>query len=150
YTIATYFNRPGNGCNIHPTQDRTLSIREAARLQSFPDYVRFEGGQGARRKQVGNAVPVLLARAVGSIFPKSSVLDLFAGAGGLSLGFALCGHTISIATDNDRTALDVHARIHRKTRHILGDISDQKLQRELVRKAKNVDIVIGGPPCQGW
>ena len=37
YTINTYFNRPGNGCHIHYEQDRVLSQREAARLQSFPD-----------------------------------------------------------------------------------------------------------------
>ena len=35
YTITTYFNRLPNGCNIHPTQDRIISIREGARLQSF-------------------------------------------------------------------------------------------------------------------
>ena len=37
YTINTYFNRPGNGCNMHYEQNRTLSQREAARLQTFPD-----------------------------------------------------------------------------------------------------------------
>ena len=37
YTINTYFNRPGNGCHMHYDQDRTISQREAARFQSFPD-----------------------------------------------------------------------------------------------------------------
>ena len=37
YTITTYFNRLPNGCNIHPSQDRVISIREGARLQSFKD-----------------------------------------------------------------------------------------------------------------
>ena len=44
YTISTYFNRPGNGSNIHYDQDRVLSQREAARLQSFPDSFVFRGG----------------------------------------------------------------------------------------------------------
>jgi DNA (cytosine-5)-methyltransferase 1 len=50
---------------IHPTQPRTLSIREAARLQTFPDRVRFAGYPTAQFRQIGNAVPPALARAVG-------------------------------------------------------------------------------------
>jgi DNA (cytosine-5)-methyltransferase 1 len=47
-------------------QDRLLSVREAARLQSFPDHYRFVGGSfNARQQMVGNAVPVRLAKAVG-------------------------------------------------------------------------------------
>jgi DNA (cytosine-5)-methyltransferase 1 len=49
---------------IHPTQNRGLSIREAARLQSFSDSYEFCGSIGKRQQQVGNAVPPLMAKEV--------------------------------------------------------------------------------------
>ncbi len=51
---------------IHPREDRTLSIREAARIQTFPDRFRFAGHPSSRYQQIGNAVPPLLASAIAS------------------------------------------------------------------------------------
>jgi DNA (cytosine-5)-methyltransferase 1 len=50
---------------FHPTQDRVISIREVARAQGLPDNLRFSGPMAARYKQIGNAVPVPLARSLG-------------------------------------------------------------------------------------
>lgn len=52
------------GMMIHPTQHRLLSVREAARIQTFPDDYVFEGGLSARQQQVADAVPVMLAKKV--------------------------------------------------------------------------------------
>jgi len=54
-----------NGRFGHPTQNRAISLREAASLQSFPDDYIFYGNQGEIGKQIGNAVPVLLAQRIG-------------------------------------------------------------------------------------
>ena len=49
---------------IHPTLDRALSIREAARLQTFPDSFIFCGVKDSQYQQIGNAVPPMLAKAL--------------------------------------------------------------------------------------
>ena len=49
----------------HPTETRPLTIRESARIQTFPDNWKFTGSLGSQYKQIGNAVPVNLAYYVG-------------------------------------------------------------------------------------
>lgn len=56
-TITTRFDTPAGGGFIHPEEDRTLSPREAARIQSFPDDFIFYGTKTSICKQIGNAVP---------------------------------------------------------------------------------------------
>ncbi len=70
YTITTKFNEATTGAFIHPSQNRTLTIREAARLQSFKDKHVFLGSPSEVREQIGNAVPPLLAEQIGKrLFP---------------------------------------------------------------------------------
>jgi DNA (cytosine-5)-methyltransferase 1 len=64
-SVVTRFRDPKTGEYTHPEQDRTISIREAARLQGFPDGFVFQGTRSSQYEQVGNAVPVPLARAIG-------------------------------------------------------------------------------------
>ncbi len=60
-TITTRFDTPSGGRFIHPVEDRTLSPREGARIQSFPDEFKFLGNKTSVYKQIGNAVPPKLA-----------------------------------------------------------------------------------------
>ena len=156
YTITTYFNRPGNGAYIHPKDDRVISAREAARLQSFPDDYVFYGSKTSFCKQIGNAVPPLLAYSIAKKVKKQTktknVLDLFCGSGGLSKGFEWAGYNIVAANDNFAAACETYRNNHKRTIMIEGDITKKDIKDKLYKsiEGKNIDIVVGGPPCQGF
>lgn len=63
-TIVTRFDTPSNGRNNHPFLNRSITPREAARIQSFPDNFIFYGNKSSIIKQIGNAVPPLMAKAI--------------------------------------------------------------------------------------
>jgi len=63
-TITTRFDTPSSGQFTHPFLNRAITVREAARLQSFPDTFIFYGTKGSQMKQVGNAVPPLMAKEI--------------------------------------------------------------------------------------
>ena len=161
YTISTYFNRPGNGANIHPWEDRTISSREAARLQSFPDSFQFVGSDSEIRTQIGNAVPPLLGYAIGrSIISKAGskieFCDIFAGAGGLSFGLELSGMQGIVAVELNKSASKTYEKNHsNKIKVINGDINDSGIQNTLFLEVKERGsskplVLVGGPPCQGF
>lgn len=63
-TIRTEFLKPEKGRYLHPQAHRSITVREGARLQTFPDDFKFAGSNYQAVKQIGNAVPVLLARRI--------------------------------------------------------------------------------------
>ncbi len=63
-TITRNFACPSSSRCIHPRDSRSMSIREGARLQSFPDDYKFYGSDGMKRLEIGNAVPPLLSVAI--------------------------------------------------------------------------------------
>lgn len=66
-TITTRFDTPSSGRFTHPYLNRAITVREAARIQSFPDTFIFYGTKTSQMKQVGNAVPPLLAKAIAQV-----------------------------------------------------------------------------------
>ena len=157
YTVSTYFNRPGNGCFIHPSANRLITIREAARLQSFPDSYRFYGNGRARYLQVGNAVPPLLGYQLGGVLTRGTVVDLFSGAGGLSLGLEWAGFDLLAAVDYDAAASQtLQENRPKKSLALSADLSDPSELQKAVDEIRNraggatIELVAGGPPCQGF
>jgi DNA (cytosine-5)-methyltransferase 1 len=64
FVVTTECGNVTSGAFTHPTQDRAITVREAARLQGFPDRFRLLGPRGSQYRQVGNAVPPLVAKRV--------------------------------------------------------------------------------------
>jgi len=82
FTIRTEFFKPEKGRYLHPEADRPITHREAARLQGFPDDFVFEGTKIEIARQIGNAVPVALGRALGQHLAR--LLEAAADSGRLS------------------------------------------------------------------
>lgn len=77
-TIRTEFFKPEKGRYLHPSLNRPITHREAARLQTFPDNFQFEGSKSEVARSIGNAVPPMLAEALANEIRQS----LFVGAAG--------------------------------------------------------------------
>lgn len=80
---------------------------------------------------------------------KSKVVDLFSGCGGLSLGFSMAGFSISVASDWDKDVEKSYKYNKPRTKFILKDTT-QLSADDIFTYEKNIDVVIGGPPCQGF
>lgn len=153
YTVNTYFSKIGNGTFLHydVNQNRLISQREAARLQSFPDYFIFEGSFSSKFKQIGNAVPpFLMYNIVKDKFSKCKALDLFCGAGGLSLGLEWAGIQTVCGVDIDKNAISTYKANFPTTEAIVGDLTDMTLKEHLISSYQDIDLICGGPPCQGF
>lgn len=84
---------------------------------------------------------------------KPKVIDLFSGCGGLSYGLEEAGFEITLAIDNWKDALDTLALNHHGAKTYLADLGKETAQ-EICKnnslKKGDVDMVVGGPPCQGF
>lgn len=177
---------PGNNAfPIHPTAHRSLTPREGARLQTFPDDHAFAGNRSEQCRLVGNAVPVLLAHSLGHSIgehlasatmanggptnatlgtkvlklprqatagrERPTAVSFFSGAGGLMLGFINAGCHVLSSYDrknivSQNMALNFPDIPHHKAE--VEKLTASRILKDL--NGQSVDIVFGGPPCQGF
>lgn len=190
-TISSTIVPGNNALPVHPYLDRSLTPREAARIQTFPDDFIFKGDRRSQCILVGNAVPPLLGAkladsinkfindidyesaptrhvAIGEKFKLSKTkkstaqkssgratlkfADLFCGVGGFTEGLKGAGLDCILGADFDRYAVDAYKRNHNDHECLQVDLSDENIQDEIANrlKAQGVDLVVGGPPCQGF
>ena len=148
---------------VHPTEDRYITPREAACLQDFPNEWIFKGTLGQIQKQIGNAVPVNLGKAIAGSVAKyferkkvsgtKTIASYFSGAGGLDLGFEqakdnFISFETKFCTDVEKWAQATIDTNRPEWNFHLADI--RKLDPKTVKQVVggNPDIIIGGPPCQ--
>ncbi len=82
-----------------------------------------------------------------------TMIDLFCGAGGLSLGFTQEGFLTSLANDIEPCCIDTYSHNHPETprKHIvLGDIEEVVDNIAVLMRFSDIDVIVGGPPCQGF
>jgi DNA (cytosine-5)-methyltransferase 1 len=80
----------------------------------------------------------------------TKILDLFCGCGGLSLGFEMAGCDIKLGVDDDEAALTSFSENHYNSRALKADLSKGFSDQLETNIKSDIDIVIGGPPCQGF
>lgn len=142
---------------VHPSEDRYITPREAARLQGFPDHFIFCGAVTHIQQQIGNAVPVQLASAVAEWvtqylyrntgIEKANAISLFAGAGGMDLGFESHVNVVS-SNEYDPIYCETLRTNFKDVVVIEGDISS--LSGITLSLRKKIQLIFGGPPCQAF
>lgn len=80
-----------------------------------------------------------------------NVIDLFSGAGGLSYGFEMAGFNVLLGIDNDEAALNTFKLNHNESKILKCDITSISYKSDIkpLIGDRNIDVIVGGPPCQG-
>ena len=179
-TITAKSSTPSCGRFLHPEQHRNISIREAAILQGFPQSYKFMGPMVHQYRQIGEAVPPLYARFLAwqildFFSPRKSLpsklfqppmtrpagrnrtesrlllVDMFCGAGGLSLGFEESGYSLGFASDIDEDCVATFANNISQNVECLDISNIETVERVTeITKTGRPFVVVGGPPCQGF
>lgn len=79
-----------------------------------------------------------------------TAIDLFSGCGGFSYGFQQAGVEILLGVDNSKIALETFQKNHKDAKTLLLDLHKDESIERIVEEVKKVDIIIAGPPCQGF
>ncbi|PSF37185.1 sugar ABC transporter permease [Aphanothece hegewaldii CCALA 016] len=153
---------------VHPYENRYISVREAARLQGFSDSLEFKGTQNSTQLQVGNAVPVQLAKAVFDqviqhtekvrykLGQNLTAMSLFSGAGGMDIGADCTGRIKTLlAIDSWQDACDTlsgyyNGRCDVLQQDVVNITNPLKLWQSRTGETREPDLVFGGPPCQAF
>lgn len=156
---------------VHPFENRFITVREAARLQGFPDELIFQGSITSTQLQVGNAVPVLMAKAIfesllqsvsSQLGPgqKITALSLFSGAGGMDIGCDQAKYgsyriDTKLATDfwhdSCKTLQGYYGfKVKVKEQDILQVENPLDFWKENSGETELPDLIYGGPPCQAF
>lgn len=130
---------------FHSETGLEFSLREYAQVQTFPDTFKFVGNYSTIKKQIGNAVAPFMGKHVGAILKGKTVGDLFAGCGGFSCGVHQHGFTTTWAVEWDEFAAKSFKLNFPETK--VYQTSIKSLDPSNFEK---VDVIIGGPPCQGF
>lgn len=149
---------------VHPSEDRYITPREAACLQDFPIDYEFCGTLGEVQMQIGNAVPIMLAKAIAGEVAKyferknsggeKTIASYFTGAGGFDLGFeSYSDKYISFKTifssDIESCVEETIKRNRPNWNFVKKDIRDHSgIETMDISGGRSPDVVIGGPPCQ--
>src|SRR5665213_951268 len=79
-----------------------------------------------------------------------TVVDLFAGAGGLSEGFRQAGFSVIAGSDNDPDAAATFRQNFPEAQVITGDIRGPMIMEQILDAARRASVLVGGPPCQAF